>query len=247
MSWLNGWLKELILIILLASFIDLLLPSQAMQRYVRTVVGLFLLLVLLQPIFQWFQKGWDADKWLAAAEIQAETRRATAAANGKQQVASLSAIMEKSEELKRSNEQAAVKLTEQQLAQEIRADLEKTTGVSVVDVQVRTKLDNKGRPSIEKVEVVLSHTSDLHQGKDRGSASSPAPIGRVKVEEVKPVMIQIEPIHQERIARPSAESGEASPETERLKRDAIRQIEQQWNVSAERIAVTVRSTQQIGR
>lgn len=257
MSWLSGWLKELILMILLASFIDLLLPNQSMQRYVRMVVGMFLLLALLEPVFQWFQKDWNADQWLAAAERSLDSRRAVAAAEsgsggsaagGSGLLDSLPAIMAKSEELKRTNEQAAKKMAEAQLAEQMRAGLEKATGAAVAELQVRTNVDNQGRPAIEKVEVVLFHTSASRRETDRGaSAADPASIGRVRVEEIRPVAIRIDPASRDKEAQPAAASEAASPAAEQLQREAIRRIEQEWGVPAERIAVSVRSPAQAGR
>lgn len=41
MDWLAGWLKTVIMVIMLATFVDLLLPSNTMQRYVKTVLSLY--------------------------------------------------------------------------------------------------------------------------------------------------------------------------------------------------------------
>lgn len=50
MTWLGGWLKELVLIVLLASFVDMILPSRSMERYVKLVLSLLILLTLLSPV-----------------------------------------------------------------------------------------------------------------------------------------------------------------------------------------------------
>ncbi|MCR8843169.1 stage III sporulation protein AF [Paenibacillus sp. SC116] len=56
MSWLSEWLKEIIMLILLAAFVDLLLPSAKMQRYVKLMLSLIILLALLSPIMKLFDK-----------------------------------------------------------------------------------------------------------------------------------------------------------------------------------------------
>ncbi|GMA52394.1 hypothetical protein GCM10025857_37510 [Alicyclobacillus contaminans] len=61
MTALGEWLKQLILVVLLAVFADLLLPSKSMQKYVKTVMGLAIIAVMLQPIAPLFQQNW-ADK-----------------------------------------------------------------------------------------------------------------------------------------------------------------------------------------
>ncbi len=47
---LSDWLRHLVMIILLAAFLDLILPTTSMQKYVRTVLGLIVMLTMLNPI-----------------------------------------------------------------------------------------------------------------------------------------------------------------------------------------------------
>ena len=54
-AWLSDWLRDIIAVILLAGLVELLLPSKAMQRYARLVVGLFILLTILSPILSLIQ------------------------------------------------------------------------------------------------------------------------------------------------------------------------------------------------
>lgn len=54
MGYLTAWVKEIILLIMLAVVLELLLPNSSMQKYVRLVVGLILLLVLLKPVMSLF-------------------------------------------------------------------------------------------------------------------------------------------------------------------------------------------------
>lgn len=54
MSFLTEWLTNIIVFILLAIVIDLLLPNSSMQKYVKMIISLLLILVLLQPIFSFF-------------------------------------------------------------------------------------------------------------------------------------------------------------------------------------------------
>lgn len=65
MDWLAEWLREIIFIVLIAVFIDLLLPNRAMERYVKFVVSLLILLTLLSPVMRFFSA--DAKDQLEAA------------------------------------------------------------------------------------------------------------------------------------------------------------------------------------
>ena len=57
---LGSWLKQLIMVVLLAVFADLLLPTKAMQKYVRVVMGLAIIAVMLQPVLPFFQRDWPS-------------------------------------------------------------------------------------------------------------------------------------------------------------------------------------------
>lgn len=58
-EWLGEWLKDIILIVLLASFVDLLLPNSEVQRYARIILGLLIILVILTPIIEIFDSDYS--------------------------------------------------------------------------------------------------------------------------------------------------------------------------------------------
>src|SRR5690625_3662886 len=60
---LNDWLKSIIIIILIAAFVDLILPNRSMQRYVKVVVSLFVLLTILTPIVKIIVADFDWEKF----------------------------------------------------------------------------------------------------------------------------------------------------------------------------------------
>ncbi|SFU89884.1 stage III sporulation protein AF [Alicyclobacillus macrosporangiidus] len=69
MTAMGEWLKQIILLVILAALADLLLPTKAMQRYVRAVMGVAILAAMLQPFLPYLRSDW-ADR--AAAAIDAE-------------------------------------------------------------------------------------------------------------------------------------------------------------------------------
>ncbi|MFD0048436.1 stage III sporulation protein AF [Actinomycetes bacterium NPDC127524] len=54
MSFLTGWVTNIILFVLLATVIDMLLPNSSMQKYAKMVIGLLLIAVILAPILNLF-------------------------------------------------------------------------------------------------------------------------------------------------------------------------------------------------
>ncbi|MFA1821571.1 stage III sporulation protein AF [Virgibacillus oceani] len=55
MDFIMDWITQIIIFVLLASIVDLLVPTSAMKKYIKLVVGLILLLILLNPVFYIFQ------------------------------------------------------------------------------------------------------------------------------------------------------------------------------------------------
>ncbi|RLL48111.1 stage III sporulation protein AF [Oceanobacillus piezotolerans] len=45
------WVTQIIIFVILATILDLIIPSSAMKKYIQLVVGLILILILLNPIF----------------------------------------------------------------------------------------------------------------------------------------------------------------------------------------------------
>ncbi|MDQ0188354.1 stage III sporulation protein AF [Alicyclobacillus cycloheptanicus] len=76
MTALGEWLKQMVIIVLLAVFTELLLPTKAMQKYVRMVMGLAIIAAMLQPIVPLFQRDW-ADQAAAAAAREVTGTNAT--------------------------------------------------------------------------------------------------------------------------------------------------------------------------
>ncbi|MGP4080944.1 stage III sporulation protein AF [Pseudalkalibacillus sp. R45] len=54
MSFIYEWVTNIILIILLATILELLLPSNAFQKYVKVVIGLLLIIAILNPMIKMF-------------------------------------------------------------------------------------------------------------------------------------------------------------------------------------------------
>ena len=55
------WVKGIVFVVLFASFLELLLPSNSMQRFVRVIMGLFIMLTILQPVIEIMENKWTKD------------------------------------------------------------------------------------------------------------------------------------------------------------------------------------------
>ncbi|MGE7764568.1 stage III sporulation protein AF [Peribacillus sp. NPDC096540] len=73
MSFLAGWVSNIIIFVLLATVIDMLLPTSALQKYAKMVIGLLLIAIIITPILGLFNK--DFDEILSAATSEFENQK----------------------------------------------------------------------------------------------------------------------------------------------------------------------------
>jgi stage III sporulation protein AF len=59
MSFLTDWITNIIIFVLLATVIDMLLPSSNMQKYAKIVTGLLLITIILTPLFKLMATDFD--------------------------------------------------------------------------------------------------------------------------------------------------------------------------------------------
>lgn len=62
---LTGWIKGIIYIVLFAAFLEFLLPSGQMRKFIRVIIGLFIMLAVLNPIVTILGRG-QTDELLPA-------------------------------------------------------------------------------------------------------------------------------------------------------------------------------------
>ncbi len=181
MNGLSGWLRQVIAVLLLASLIDLLLPNRTMQRYVRLVAGLFILLTMATPIMQWIKGDFGSE---LAKGLQAVEK---APAGADRQLAMIEADGAK---LRESRLAQAAELTSAKLESEIRTEVEKAGGHPVRRVKVDLEKVSDGSLAVAKVSIELE--PDPAEATGSKGADSAGPIRGVAVEAVADVEIQVE-------------------------------------------------------
>lgn len=167
MTMLGEWLKEIIIIVLFAVFIDLLLPNRAMERYVKFVVSLLILLTLLSPVMR-FLSGSEPEKMIAAAFDQVSMN-----VEGGKDVET-EAILKQGELLRKKQEAEALQLAGDQAAAQMKQQIELETGQPV-----------------ERVTVILARGDKSVEAKNQSSTQQAAE-GTLYIEEVEVVMKPLE-------------------------------------------------------
>jgi stage III sporulation protein AF len=59
LGFIAEWITNIILFILLATIVDMLLPNSSMQKYVKMVTGLLLIVIILTPLFSLFSSDFE--------------------------------------------------------------------------------------------------------------------------------------------------------------------------------------------
>ncbi|TBL79881.1 stage III sporulation protein AF [Paenibacillus thalictri] len=236
MEWLGGWLRSVVLVIMLATFIDLLLPNQSMQRYVKTVVSLFILLTLMNPIFTLFQKQWNADQMFAEASAVQDRL----ASGGTRSDVTLSDIERQSEQLQQLQKKQSKRLAETQIAQQIRDSIEKQSGYAVKTIRVDTTENTTGQTVIGNVSIALQDKETGQPAASSGSTPNGAALGKP----IQPVTIDVQST-MPAYAPAKREEQPLTPE-ERQGKTAVQQLlEKDWQLKPEQLQLTFVSREKL--
>lgn len=214
MNWLAEWLKEIIFIVLIAVFVDLLLPNRAMERYVKLVVSLLILLTLISPVMRFLSS--DAKKELETAFSESIEGLENEAAGQ-----STEAILRQGEELRQKQEAEALQWAGEETARQMKEQIERETGQPVERVSVKlttkpakTGADKEGaappaaEPVISEVEVVMAEAKTESSSSDKG-ASGRGP--EITVTPIEKIMVRVGESANERSGQSS--SGGANGQT----------------------------------
>lgn len=129
-AWLSDWLRDIIAVIMLAVFMELLLPNKSMQRYARLVVGLLVLLTILSPILRLLQGDFNA-KLNDSIQLWEN-----GAAEHEVKMPTLADIQKDADRMSKQREEEAAALTEQTLENAMKSAIVEQTKAPVADVDV---------------------------------------------------------------------------------------------------------------
>ncbi|MGG4219730.1 stage III sporulation protein AF [Paenibacillus jamilae] len=178
MTWLGGWLKELVLIVLLASFVDMILPSRSMERYVKLVLSLLILLTLLSPIVRLLSSS-PSEVLGRALDLQ---RQAETGNRGP----TLEEILAKGKQLKQQQEQSSLQWAGKEVAKEMKGQLEQYTGLAIQSVQVTLAQIQQKESGLEAGMGVQSVVIKLAEQKAEEEKNT----NILPVTDIKPVIVE---------------------------------------------------------
>ncbi|QRG69788.1 stage III sporulation protein AF [Brevibacillus choshinensis] len=167
MTWLTLWLKKIILLVLLAAFLDLILPNTTLQRYVKMVMGLILLLTIISPVFSLFSLSQD-ELALRLDRYQQELNK-PAAVEWKRVT----------DKLLGQQDEQVTDYVQSQIETAVKARVKEEYGLDVQRVVIKVNNQDPSQPSIERIELTLGET-----GQETTHAVAP-------IQPIAPVSIQI--------------------------------------------------------
>lgn len=218
---LSQWLQTIILIVLIATFLDMLLPNSGMQRYVRLVMGLLILLTIITPVLQFFQNDLSADKIaLRIMNIQSNSV-------GNQ----LEQIKKYGEQLMQHNEQDTEQFVRKQLEQLIQAQVEEDFGMRVKSVHVtlyKEKNKQQEYPVISSVQLILDKDIQVTGPKQ----------GRDPIQPIEPVTINVSGESSQNTSAVSA-SPELSVSERKLLNEIADDIAKTWSIDRSLVTAKV--------
>ncbi|MBO8170358.1 MAG: stage III sporulation protein AF [Bacillaceae bacterium] len=216
-EFLTNWLKEIIIVVLLAVFLDLLLPNTSMQRYVKMVMGLFILMTMLSPVLRLLNDDFDFSKmelWTTTAQ-SAETEK----------------VADYTQKLKEWQQQQSQKYVESQIASLVKQDIESTYPVDVIEVNVTTALPSENRdsegndnlPKIAALQILVKEREDSSTSQSSGAVGVIKPIEPVVID---PVTIGDRPEREQEIQ--DTERQKLSDQNQTLLRNIEQGVQTKW-------------------
>lgn len=141
MEILKEMTRNLVLLLLLATFLEMLLPKSDFSRYIRLVVGLFVLLTILQPFMELFD--WQGKVSLGIREPPQEQ---------------LEVIINQGLLFGEHRQAMALQVAEERLEQQVEAMLYLVQGIDRVKVDLTLENNQETGPVITKATIMLTPT-----------------------------------------------------------------------------------------
>lgn len=146
MTVLTELVRNIMLIILLTTFLEMLMPSSSMQRFVKVIMGLFILIAILNPILRLINQQQDLEAFVWQQENSAQ----------------FNSILKQGECLQKVNEDLFWENYQQQIERQMESLLKLIHGVDEAEVQIKLAQTSKGetRELFRKVAVTVGRKEE---------------------------------------------------------------------------------------
>jgi stage III sporulation protein AF len=172
-SALTNWIRYIVYIILFAAFLELLLPSNRMQRFIRLILGLLIMLAILNPVLSIMHKGMDAEALPVFAGSEEKKQ----------------AIMEHAKTMARERERLAMEMYKRELIQQMHAMVTSVPGVK--DAKIVLEMDDGGKVEVKNLGQMVRQVTIYVKAEGATGENGVSPSVRKKVMEFIGEMYQL--------------------------------------------------------
>ncbi|MGF9963104.1 stage III sporulation protein AF [Bacillus rhizoplanae] len=155
MQFVVEWIRNIIVFLLLATMLHMLLPNSNLQKYVKFVVGLLLVVLILTPLFKLLQTD--------IKDVIANVSQDKYVANGLIE----NKIDTKKKEIQASQRAYILEQMAVQMKKQVGKELEEKYGMAVMSLQIKVpeeKKEVKSQQDIQSVVVTLQKNERNREG-----------------------------------------------------------------------------------
>jgi len=172
---LSEWVRSVTIILFLAFFLDMLIPNSSLKRYVHLVIGLFIIMIILNPLIRIL----DLESYDNISVFNSEDRKIS------RNIANLDKIIENGKQIQVIGTEQTKNVLETRLAYQIEWLCLVVDGID--KVKVKLNLESEVKPGeLEKIANIFLEVTlkDGEQNKTSAELVEPVVInGREEVEE----------------------------------------------------------------
>ncbi|HHV72921.1 MAG TPA: stage III sporulation protein AF [Clostridia bacterium] len=172
---LSEWVRSVTIILFLAFFLDMLIPNSSLKRYVHLVIGLFIIMIILNPLIRIL----DLESYDNISVFNSEDRKIS------RNIANLDKIIENGKQIQVIGTEQTKNVLETRLAYQIEGLCLVVDGID--KVKVKLNLESEVKPGeLEKIANIFLEVTlkDGEQNKTSAELVEPVVInGREEVEE----------------------------------------------------------------
>ncbi|MGG0274096.1 stage III sporulation protein AF [Bacillus rhizoplanae] len=155
MQFVVEWIRNIIVFLLLATMLHMLLPNSSLQKYVKFVVSLLLVVLILTPLFKLLQTD--------VQDVIANVSQDKYVANGLIE----NQIDTKKKEIQASQRAYILEQMAVQMKKQVGKELEEQYGMAVMSLQIKVpeeKKEVKSQQDIQSVIVMLQKNERNREG-----------------------------------------------------------------------------------
>ncbi|WP_202076698.1 stage III sporulation protein AF [Caldalkalibacillus salinus] len=227
MSFIGEWIQQIVLLILMATFLDLILPNSSMRKYVKLVVGFLLILIILSPVLKLFQ--FDHEQLLQALD-------ASTSSHEEPMSASVRAHEEKIEEMQQSY---VLEEASRTWRDHITQKIEQTWPVSVAGIEIA--LEVRGEDiELEGLKLTLAQAVKQTNTSQEGAQAEYK--GQEDEDDISDDAVTIEPVEPVNVninenLNGGIESEAWTKEQKNLQKEVLKFVQDEWNISVDKINI----------